>query len=139
MVHAERGGVFVGVELLLDVPLVDVRVGGAASPLRPQLPERCERGGERRAERGAWHEAGEALRLPLAQALVIDEEEGALRHDGSTEVDAELVQPEGRQVAARAERARVERIVADEVVDGPAEIVRAGLRDQLDLPAGAGA
>ena len=136
MIDAEQAGVLVVGDFFVADPVVDVGIARPSRALRIRRHDGGERCGDARPVRGTRHRPCEAPRLALPDALVIDEEERALRHDRPADVDPELVQRERRHVADRAERTRVEPIVADEVEDRAAILVGAGLGDQLHDAAG---
>ena len=90
------------------------------------------------AEGRAGHVIGERLRNALPQSLVVREEKGAVLHDGPTHVTAKLVQAE--RLLRRVERvSRVHFVIAQKLKNAAMKLVRAGLRHNVHLPAGAAA
>ena len=75
------------------------------------------------------------LAEPLDEGLVAEEEEGAVARERSAERAAELVAVEVGLVVGVEEVARVERVVAVELVDAAVELVGARLGQDVDLPA----
>ena len=74
----------------------------------------------------------------MAQALVVDEEEGFVLLDGAPQRAAELIPREGRLLAGDVELVRgVQGAVADKFVGRSVQVVGARLGDRVDRRAGA--
>src|SRR5262249_16683768 len=71
-----------------------------------------------------------------AEALVVDEEEGAAFLDGSAERESEVVADVfGRGVGWREIVGSVERGIAEELVGGSVDVIGAAAQQHVDLPA----
>ena len=75
------------------------------------------------------------LRLCMSQAFVVEEEERFVMNDWTTERTAKVIAHEVIRLVHLVERARVEDVVAEELLSGAVKLVRAATRDDVDLTA----
>ncbi len=120
--------------------LIDL-IGGAVERLLAGgvcVQNRLERRRRRQnpgAERCVRHEVDERHAQVLSQAFVVGEEKRLVLLDGAAQAGAELVQRKRRNRCAVERGAGIESVVAERVERAAVILVRASLRDHVDLGA----